>query len=491
MKKAFKYFLILAAFATAFAACKKDDNKDSKPLTWTVTADESFNEEGIANLFIKASKFPGKDIALSFEAGEGTNIPAEALTLPDADVFDKDITEFELDVQIDKDQLEGGEYSLVLNVFGDDVLLGSVTITANLSEKVTSLSRVWGLYTTTDGKWFSGVKAQSGSPAMAETCDRCMAMDDDYIYVAKSSLYAAVFAIDRTDPSNVISLPNSIYGTEGSGSTFVTSCVRILKNEDSTVNNGKDIVLVSNLTSNAGQVSLVIYAYKNGIQAEPVVLCKYGYDFVANAEDWRRYGDRFAVTGTWESGKIYLPSQNANKTVILSFANGARSAITGTWCEAYTGGITQAIVYPNAEGFYLINATYAAYLAYADEKSPNGFWDKYIATSNEGAANTWGHSLFEFAGKKYLAYVKLEGETKSRLQIVETTGSEGDLFTAISEQKGLLQAPVQNSGEFNDASAGSGTMADCAVRVIDGEVFIAAMHQGVGLSLFKLERTRE
>lgn len=490
MKTVFNYLMILAAMAVAFAACKKD-GKESKPLTWTITADESFDENGNADFTVKASKAPGKDITLSFEIAEGTNIPEEALYIPEATVFEKDIREYELNAQLRSDLLEGGDYTLVLNVYGDDVLLGSVTITASLSEKVTSLSREWGLYTTTEGAWFKDVKAAGGSPAMANTCDRCMAMDDDYIYVAKSSAYAAVFAIDRTDPSKVISLPNKIYGTEGSGSTFVTSCVRILKNEADTVNNGKDVVLVSNLTSNAGQVSLVIYAYKNGIQAEPVVLCKYGYDFVANAEDWRRYGDRFAVTGTWESGKIYLPSQNANKTVILSFANGARSAITGTWCEAYTGGITQAIVYPNAEGFYLINATYAAYLAYADEKSPNGFWDKYIATPNEGAANTWGHSLFEFAGKKYLAYVKLEGETKSRLQIVETTGAEGDLFTAISEQEGLLQAPVQNSGEFNDASAGSGTMADCAVRVIDGEVFIAAMHQGVGLSLFKLERTRE
>lgn len=482
--------MILAAMAFAFTACKKDGN-EPKSLTWTITADESFDENGNADFTIKANRTPGKDIAISFGAGEGTNIPEEALFLPEGDIFEKDLLEYELNVQIDVNALEGGDYTLVLNVYGDDALLGSVTITASLSEKVTSLSREWGLYTTTEGAWFKDVKAAGGSPAMANTCDRCMAMDDDYIYVAKSSAYAAVFAIDRTDPSKVISLPNKIYGTSGEGSTFVTSCVRILKNEADTVNNGKDVVLVSNLTSNAGQVSLVIYAYKNGIEAEPVVLCKYGWDFAANTEDWRRYGDRFAVTGTWESGRIYLPSQNANKTVILEFGKGIRTGITGTWCEAYTGGITQPIVYPNAQGFYLVNASYAAYLSNTGEKSSNGFWDKYTAAANTNAVNTWGHSLFELGGKKYLAYVKLEGETKSRLQIVETTGAESDFFTAITEKKGLFEAPIQNSGTFDDASAGSGTMADCAVRVIDGEVFIAAMHQGVGLSLFKLERTRE
>ena len=51
----------------------------------------------------------------------------------------------------------------------------------------------------------------------------------------------------------------------------------------------------------------------------------------------------------------------------------------------------------------------------------------------------------------------------------------------------VYEAPLQNASDMNtDGVAGGNTVCDCCVREIDGTIYIAAMAQKAGLSLFKV-----
>ena len=51
----------------------------------------------------------------------------------------------------------------------------------------------------------------------------------------------------------------------------------------------------------------------------------------------------------------------------------------------------------------------------------------------------------------------------------------------------VFEAPLQSADNFDATAAGGGnTVCDCCVREINGEVYIAAIGQKAGLSLFKV-----
>ncbi len=146
--------------------------------------------------------------------------------------------------------------------------------------------------------------------------------------------------------------------------------------------------------------------------------------------DWRRYGDRFFVEGDWSNAKVYFPSFNANKTVVLSIANGARTAVTQIAAGAANSpdGIKDITVYPGDNKLFLTNGEIANLVAPTGGKS-NG-WDEYsLSASSSEAVGTWGYNFFEFQGKKYIAYARIIGGTKAQIEIIE---DKGDLLTSLS-----------------------------------------------------------
>ena len=127
--------------------------------------------------------------------------------------------------------------------------------------KVPVLERVFALYTTSaDNYWFKPVKVDD--VGMAAGLDRSVTMDDSYVYIVKASGYPEVFAASIANPTNIKRLPHSVMD-EG---TRKANCGRMIKNTDASVNGGKDILLVCNLVDDN---VLCVYAYKNGIDAEP------------------------------------------------------------------------------------------------------------------------------------------------------------------------------------------------------------------------------
>lgn len=347
-----------------------------------------------------------------------------------------------------------------------------------IHKPVATLERAWSLLTANGALWTDKL-AKDGVPGLSHPdgygMARGLAMDDDYIYLPKSSAYPAVVAVKRDDPTQIKALKTS---PMTQGSTFKSSFARVIKNTDAAVNGGKDILLVCNLTATASdEAQLRLYAYKDGIDNAPVQIAGFCWDSANNVNDWRRYGDRFCVTGTWQSGKVFFPSFNANKTVVLSIANGARTAVQQIWSASSPEGIKDASVYPAGANILLTNTSIANFIAPTGAKQ-NG-WDKFdLVSASEKAVGTFGYNFFTFNEKAYIACARIASES-SCLEIYEDQGSEGTFLASIAAQAGLMKAPILETKEYS-------TLADCAVRVIGEEVWFATMTRDGGLAVDKL-----
>ena len=346
---------------------------------------------------------------------------------------------------------------------------------------VPKLERVWGWYSG-DALWTSNTTAFSITHPDNYGMARGLAMDDSYIYLPKSSAYAAVGAVNILDPSTQVK--GSVSGISG-GTTFVTSFARMIKNTDTSVNNGKDVLLVCNLTeTNSDADKLVVYAYTNGITNAPVTLCVFAYDSANSTYDWRRYGDRFFVTGTWQQGKLYFPSFYSPKTVVLTVENGVRTAVTQIHGGDYSpNGIKDITVYPGGNKLFLTNGSIANQLALTGGKNNNWEATSLVNTSTNGVG-TWGYNFFEFNGKKYIAYARINGE-KAWIEVIEDQGTEDAFLASIEAQAGMLKAPIHSATDL-DAEHATGGVADCCVRIIEGVPYIAALTRDGGMVVYKM-----
>ena len=169
----------------------------------------------------------------------------------------------------------------------------------------------------------------------------------------------------------------------------------------------------------------------------------------------RRWGDKFTVTGTWENGKMWFRSNDARGMGAYVPLNGTTS--TWSWVEAHAmdngaaldaGNISEMTFVPGTEGFGLL-------------------------------------------GKKFVAWTSItKGNDKPRLQIVQSDATTLDNMVATFDNLAtrlVFEAPLQSENDFEAAAAsGDNTVCDCCVREINGEIYIAAIGQKAGLSVFKM-----
>lgn len=370
--------------------------------------------------------------------------------------------------------------NLVLEA-GDILPIKIVVTDADITPRVPALTRVWGFYQVDSTPWYATTNITAVSIAHPDSYGmaRSLAMDDDYVYLPKSSGYANVAAVSIADKATQKALNKT--GVSG-GSLFSTSFVRTIKNTDPSVNGGKDVLLLCNLSeTSSDENQLRLYAYKDGVDAAPTKIAAFCYDSANDVNDWRRYGDRFFVTGTWQDGKVYFPSYNAGKTVILSIANGARTAVTQITATTNSpDGIKDMTVYPGDTKLFITNGS-VANLVQADGTKTNG-WDTYVLNgSSANGVGTWGYNFFEFNGKDYIAYARISG-SKAWIEVIE---DKGDLLTSLADQDGLIKSPIHSASDLN-AEHATGGVADCCVREIGGEIYIAALTRDGGFVLDKM-----
>ena len=363
------------------------------------------------------------------------------------------------------------------------------------SNGISVVVREWGLYSR-EAAWYNDLEG------FASGSDRTIAMDDEYVYIAHSNGTPAIYALSRSNGSFVKKL--DVSPAEGNSCTHPVSCVRMIKNEA-----GNDILLFCSLKTEADQ-HLGVYAYVNGTAGAPVQILDFLHDNKGGADDWRRYGDRFTVEGTWQNGKLWF----------LTWHDGTYGKMLGFHIE---NGV---VVNPeDPEDYYIANdkAGIKDVIRYPG-------WDKFLVTRN-GRGNiysvgapgvngwiglddqkeipelslTYGYNFFDFHGENYIAFMQLDGENAVRGKLVimddKSAGpaqfpDQLDWFAenmapAEGEElaEGLRYFPIQDAEDFEAKSSVTAghSVGDCTVRYINGSTYIAVLMQGCGLSLFQLQ----
>ena len=351
------------------------------------------------------------------------------------------------------------------------------------------VKRVWGKYAPNADGWIV---------MGAGNLDRGMAMDNQYIYVSKSTAYAPVIKAFNYDGTEAFECNVTGMGSGnawGDAMQYSVNCVRTMPKAD-----GSYILIACNLKLDASHV-LEIWAWVNGPQSAPTCIGRYAYDSVANASDHRRYGDRFSVKGTWEAGELWFPSMQADdhgKTIVFKTFEGVDNSNRPSIkledrgyhrMEPSQSNMKDLAFYPGYDEVFSTCNGNAKFVKLNGTAHSTGWlnWD-VTADYTSTHTRTYGYNFFEVNGKKYIAYVKIDkanGRT-GRLVVIE---DEGDFKNALTANKVAFEAPLQHESDFAAESAANtgNTLGNCNVVTVDGVTYIGAHVQGLGLSLFKIE----
>ena len=321
--------------------------------------------------------------------------------------------------------------------------------------------------------------------------DRNMTMDSEYVYVAQAAGgNGAIKAISIADPTIRKDVKVQTYTPAGlDNGTHAISCVRMLPNDDLSVNGGKDVLVASNLTTGDGTQKLIVYVWSNGIDADP--------NYFVIDSGARRLGDKFTVRGTYQSGELYFFDYGDGTSVVRVAMTEGVAGLWGTPELAYATGrysipvnaasnIGECTIHPAASydgdgnpvaALLTTNTTSGFFTQNAGNAYNAAAWG-----TDPGLAQTFGYNFFEHNGKDYVAYVKIAtpDRNSATLNIIEDVNGAADFQGTLEAKTGLVTLPVEGSG-----NAGHG-VGDCATAVADGVRYIAVQGQNMGVTLYRL-----
>ncbi|MBO6169321.1 MAG: DUF1735 domain-containing protein [Bacteroidales bacterium] len=341
------------------------------------------------------------------------------------------------------------------------------------------ITREWGRYSTAEASWNGYFGGSAGS-------DRNLAMDDDYIYIAEFNSTKNLWAIDLHNPENVKKLPVGTVESTGLADIYLT-CPRVLRNEDPNLNDGKDILVVSNLAT--GQ-KLMMYFYSNGIAADPSPV-------TFNIWMDRRLGDTWTFWGTVQKGMFYMKDFE-NATALLTFKQEGRVAGSNSLQGRFEmpdvgGGAAAYWPFPDNKnaGMYGVRNKVNSYSVQFQSDSWSAIGgNETTSTQLDGYFENCAFQYIEFAGKRYVAYTRQVDGNDGRLFVLE--GAATDTWESIVTKRNVIyHAAIQNDFEGEgevEASPKASTHngMDLCAREIGGDMYIAVVKQNVGLSLFKM-----
>ena len=480
----------------------------------TVLAKENADEDGSVSVKIKLNRPVGMDLAVScaidnslvetYNAERGASCieaPASYVQLPSEIVIPKGAEDVYADITLNTSVLFGADGRMM--DFRTMVVPIKITGTSVdgllVSDKVYYLvvnspfagavfSRIWGKYSI--DKLWTGEYAD-----IPDGGDRNIAVDGKYVYLpyAVGGSTAKITAISVDDPS----VTKQVNTTGFVPATITSACVRVIDKGDGST------MLVA---SGAGENNFPFYAWENGIDNPPTVF--------SLECTWRRGGDRFEFHGSWKDGILYVHAYQGRFATRYKVENGKfvstddgrfngtkRALVDMTAADTGFGGF---YAYPGQDQMVFTTSDVSAFVSMKGTYNDPGDGQKAWETAREAfpdADMTWGYRVFSLSGDKYIAYtaidknddVKDDGVTayttkqRARLVVVE---DKGGFKTSLGgdNRNILFEAPLQGE-EFTDFALAPPTSAqgDCAVYVSGKQVIIAALVQGIGIGVFKLE----
>lgn len=357
------------------------------------------------------------------------------------------------------DKLNGVKFTLVCDDVTEEETIKVVTTGIN------KVNRLWGRYVkpVTDGAdaWWSEV-----IPASDQTM-RTMAMDDKYIYLAKTN--KTLYAVSVTDPTKTKAMDMGDYAAGG----VFGSCA-LASMEDG---NGGHVTLLSNMVNSTAS-EFVIWKW-DSVDGKPTKVLSYHLPEAA------RIGDQMSVEGTWKDGKIWFHDFTSQQAAyVFTVSNGVINttatkvnydAKQGNWSAIYKYDDTQYI--GGGPGVKSRLFTISGSSATTQLELPGAYF----------AYPLHGIRFFTFNEQEYMSYVVLRNSWQDgQLRITELNG---ETLKASLETPGAtwwfgLGDPVEN--DITAEKNGNG-LGNSILRTIGGKIYISAYVPGAGLSVFTIE----
>ena len=357
------------------------------------------------------------------------------------------------------DKLNGVKFTLVCDDVTKEETIKVVTTGIN------KVNRLWGRYgkPVTDGAdaWWSEV-----IPASDQSM-RTMAMDDKYIYLAKTN--KTLYAVSITDPTKTKAMDMGDYAAGG----VFGSCA-LASMEDG---NGGYVTLLSNMVNSTAS-EFVIWMW-DSMDGKPTKVLSYHLPEAA------RIGDQMSVEGTWKDGKIWFHDFTSQQAAyVFTVSNGvinttatkvSYDAKQGNWSAIYKYDDTQYI--GGGPGAKSRLFTISGSTATTQLELPGAYF----------ANPLHGIRFFTFNEQEYMSYVVLRNSYQDgQLRITELNGEtlKASLETPGATWRFGLGDPVEN--DITAEKNGNG-LGNSILRTIGGKIYISAYVPGAGLSVFTIE----
>ena len=450
----------------------------------TQTVAFKYEEQTVVEFTISVSISAADPKFVSLTVG-GVDAMGGEVHLASAAALSHLVTEFEVDpantvVTVGGVAIESGaelDYSDMLNGVTFTLTCGEVSNTLNvkvITSGIRQAVRIWGHYAkpqTIDDDWF---QTQATDCPVEDHWLRTVAMDDNYMYLAqhKGSPYGA-YVLNLSDGSIAGRLPIANID----GGTHATSAIRTIPDGE-----GGTKILECNLVVKSDQ-NLKVYKW-DGIDSTPEVVLDY-----ANADN-QRLGDKMGVSGTWKDGEISFLSiaGSPRKLYIFKITDGKVNPTPtvaalgdmgkGTYGQIYRYSGTEAL------------ATVAGSKPISYTVSGDTFTQAFVDEESLVFGSTdQGFNFFSFNDQAYMAFMHLEaGLTDGSLRIAALTGETLEASLRALDSSHIFRYGIGDPNECPiSGNAVGNSLADCTVRVIGGETYIAGVVADGGVSLFKLE----
>lgn len=386
-----------------------------------------------------------------------------------------------------EDKLNGRKFKLEFNGVSNIVTVKVVT------SGYTKITKVWQTFANNGTPDFYGVAALSGtSPAAVvpaspsnDAWDRGIAMDDNYIYIARGNksftaepgIYPAygIIAIKIADKSAKLLDRTGMYvtGETGLGAHGTT---------DVNVIGGK--IVACNLANAANNV-LKVFVW-NDVNAAPSLLFSYNVGVAPNP----RLGDKFTFEGDLTNGKLRFFDYNANNryyefTITAGVVNTTPTIVTVPGVLEPSTGTTAGAIYKYSATEYMFSGTGKQAVVF----NPTTMVATYKTPGSVFPSSQVGDAFFTFNDKNYLAYLYATDSFKRWVVTIRPLDypTLAESLEKISTKATYINASGPGYTDVANVANGNGTGKIYVHKTTGGITYIVAVATNQGISLLKVE----
>lgn len=390
-----------------------------------------------------------------------------------------------------EDKLNGRKFKLEFN--GASNIITVKVVTSGYSK----ITKLWQTFANIGTPDFYGVTALDGTnpatvvPASPGTdaWDRGIAMDDNYIYIARGNkhlsaeagsppIYPAygIIAIKISDKSAKLLDRTGMYtvGETGLGAHGTT---------DVNVIGGK--IVACNLANAANNV-LKVFVW-NDVNSAPTLLFSYNVGASPNP----RLGDKFTFEGDLTNGKLRFFDYNANNRYYEFAITGG--VVNTTPTIVTVPGVLEPSTGTTAGGVYKYSATEYMYSGTGKQAvvfNPTTLVTTYKTPGAVFPSSQVGDAFFTFNDKNYLAYIYATDSFKRWVLTIRPLDypTLAESLEKISLTKATyinLSGPVYT--DVSNVANGNGTGKVYIHKTTGGITYIVAVATNQGIGLFKVE----